>query len=437
MSVVYAGATSASAFGTNTEEQHIYNVLHISDLHFGVEFSPAVANKNDVKNNRDLILRALRKKLKEINNGIMKIHFIVISGDVAWYGRKQEYQQFEQWLGHLLDDLSGSNVKYVVVCPGNHDYNRTKRNSTKIDLQNVNNTLSSTSISKFVKPFQEFSKSMDTMKINTLQNEAKAPTKNAIKHLYGCVNFDKEGIIFAVLNSAWNEATDTTCAERFLGKQLLVDITTTIGKIDDDDDQIVIYVFHHPLNEMNPADCMTGYNCANSAALLNANASIIFNGHTHVTSAFPVVQNEVITYNAGSVNPHETEMRGFEVISINTLRWSAKRYIGIYNGSEWVFNVSESQSEEYFKYGKKARDILVKEISDLKYDARDEKPLHEMVTTILKFLKSNKKLEERDIKQIPKDIPGDKNSETPSVQDVLDSDKIVETDNETGKIKES
>ena len=55
----------------------IYNILHLSDFHFGIENWEKIKNPRDLKQKRKFQLNKLIDKIAEINNK-SKIHFIVV-----------------------------------------------------------------------------------------------------------------------------------------------------------------------------------------------------------------------------------------------------------------------------------------------------------------------------------------------------------------------
>lgn len=72
------------------------NILHISDLHFGVRSSEY--QKNIYRGQRQLFINKLITCLKEYENeiGCWRPNVVVVSGDLAFRGDLNEYHQFKE-----------------------------------------------------------------------------------------------------------------------------------------------------------------------------------------------------------------------------------------------------------------------------------------------------------------------------------------------------
>lgn len=92
------------------------NILHLSDLHFGME--PFKDTENEINSTkvaeRVLTLKSLKKSLKDLTEE-WKPQILVISGDIGWKGHEQDYIEAEEWITKLRNEL---NIKDIVVCPG-------------------------------------------------------------------------------------------------------------------------------------------------------------------------------------------------------------------------------------------------------------------------------------------------------------------------------
>ena len=93
-------------------------ILHLSDIHFGRD-NPEYKVKGVFQNKK----RILEELLISIKTTPIKPDHIVVTGDMAWYGRKVDFDEALLWFRELLKvtKLSGSDITF---CPGNHDVNR-------------------------------------------------------------------------------------------------------------------------------------------------------------------------------------------------------------------------------------------------------------------------------------------------------------------------
>lgn len=93
-------------------------ILHLSDIHFGRD-NPKYKVNGEFQNKKQI----LQDLLLSIGNSSIKPDHIIVTGDIAWYGRKVDFDEALVWFRELLNvtKLSGSNLTF---CPGNHDVNR-------------------------------------------------------------------------------------------------------------------------------------------------------------------------------------------------------------------------------------------------------------------------------------------------------------------------
>jgi calcineurin-like phosphoesterase family protein len=94
--------------------------VHVSDIHFGQEKDDRVHIHADVK--QQLISDA-REVVSRIAGGAA--HGILVTGDIAQSGIKDEYDEAAKWLDQLAESI-GVNINCVQMVPGNHDLDRSK-----------------------------------------------------------------------------------------------------------------------------------------------------------------------------------------------------------------------------------------------------------------------------------------------------------------------
>lgn len=93
--------------------------LHISDIHFSsgdIEkpYDPNLGLRGDMIDD----IRTMRAELGR------PIDAILVSGDIAYHGRKDEFDFALTWLKEELCPTCGCTIEDVVVIPGNHDVDR-------------------------------------------------------------------------------------------------------------------------------------------------------------------------------------------------------------------------------------------------------------------------------------------------------------------------
>lgn len=93
-------------------------ILHLSDIHFGRNNKKY--NIEGSFNNKDIILENLLHTVADLE---VKPDHIIMTGDIAWHGKKHEFEEAVSWFKRLLEvaDLTAADISF---CPGNHDVNR-------------------------------------------------------------------------------------------------------------------------------------------------------------------------------------------------------------------------------------------------------------------------------------------------------------------------
>lgn len=88
--------------------------LHLSDFHF------AHAERWD----RRATLRALLEQVEKLKAEGLGPDWVFFTGDVAWSGKKLEYEQAGRFFGELAGKLGLKPAKHFFMVPGNHDVDR-------------------------------------------------------------------------------------------------------------------------------------------------------------------------------------------------------------------------------------------------------------------------------------------------------------------------
>ena len=92
--------------------------VHLSDIHFGQEKDSKVYVHDDVK--ECLIADVATLKVEA---GFERMDGIIVTGDIAFSGKKNEYDSAARWLDRLTQVI-GCEKTDVLVVPGNHDIDR-------------------------------------------------------------------------------------------------------------------------------------------------------------------------------------------------------------------------------------------------------------------------------------------------------------------------
>jgi predicted phosphodiesterase len=94
--------------------------IHLSDIHFGQERDHRVHIHADVK---EQLLSDAGEVVRGLAGGIA--HGILVTGDVAYSGKREQYEDAAKWLDALAEKV-GCPIHRVQMVPGNHDLDRDK-----------------------------------------------------------------------------------------------------------------------------------------------------------------------------------------------------------------------------------------------------------------------------------------------------------------------
>ncbi|EEM08341.1 hypothetical protein bmyco0003_49370 [Bacillus pseudomycoides] len=284
------------------------NILHISDLHFGMESEKAETQKAQRDN-----------ALKEMINTLSKLedkdrpHIVVISGDIAWQGKESAYSIASEWISDLLN-IFNIGMEELVVCAGNHDINRNKtmgmnppKNSTEAD-----EWLSVEHLENFIRPFEAFEKFCEGIGIPKLSIGSKEFNLVGQREIHG--------IKFVVLNSAWFCRGNEDRGELWLGLpqlQLMQSFQQLINPSDYDDGPITIAVVHHPKDWLNDEEQYT-YERPSTYRYLSERTHLILSGHVHGAIEEPTKMfNRAYSVIGGATYAGERYRNNFSILKVN------------------------------------------------------------------------------------------------------------------------
>lgn len=89
------------------------NILHLSDIHFGRNYA-----RYSIKDCFDLKSEILDELIKCVSNlKELAPEHIIVTGDIAWHGKKDEYDEALLWFRKLLQatNLTGKDITFVLA----------------------------------------------------------------------------------------------------------------------------------------------------------------------------------------------------------------------------------------------------------------------------------------------------------------------------------
>ena len=175
---------------------HPVNILHLSDLHFGMDDNPTPCAQ------RKIILDALIAKIKTLEDE-WQPHMVAVTGDVGWKARKSDYDQARKWFEKDLMPAFDLKSEHLVICPGNHDLDRTYADMVPPPdtHKEADGRLCCEKISFLNQFFQNYLKFLDDLQCPPLFLGKANHHLSGVRTISG--NTDIPDIRFVVLNSAW------------------------------------------------------------------------------------------------------------------------------------------------------------------------------------------------------------------------------------------
>lgn len=239
-----------------------FAILHLTDIHF--------TEKTTLDNKIERLSRAVINQASEIEK-----LYIIISGDIAFSGKKEEYNLAKKQLGVIKTLIKGElnkiEIRYIIV-PGNHDCNFSKNDSqlrknsiTNINYQTLGNDNSVIELCLSVQS--------DFWSYYSYYNEL---PKNKLYYTIKDKIGSKE-ICFHCLNTAWMSQKNEEVGALFYPVKL---ITPDLGN----QNRIDFCVWHHPYNWFNPNTLEN--NKIEFEKITEDIAAASFFGHEHVQSMY-------------------------------------------------------------------------------------------------------------------------------------------------------
>lgn len=254
------------------------NILHLSDLHFGIESTEKITEY--ALTCRKKVLSGLIKKIEGLNS-VWKPDILVITGDIGWKGREEDYEEALKWIEKNIIDILNIKRENIIVIPGNHDIDVKKAEKCNLkmaeNLDEVEKQLIGESINDYLIPFCDYIKFCE--KLN--KNE---PIVGKEKYkIIGYINIKK--ISFIILNSSWYFRNKGQNNEKlWLGSPHIDLIEQNNLKNDyrEKNDGIVISLFHHPPLYLEKTESILDIERESTIHHISKISNIILTGHTHV-----------------------------------------------------------------------------------------------------------------------------------------------------------
>lgn len=240
--------------------------LHLSDIH--------------VKDKDTFSYQKIKKMIDAIPQENLNDIFIILSGDIAYGGIKEQYEEFKKMLGSIVNKLHDKyNINKhinVLVVPGNHDINFNQIPVARADIQNkfFKTNQQDEIYSKYIKKMNDF---FDFASYN------KCFVSNKIIDIKR-FTIDNYRIQFNLINSAINSIFKDPTADDDKGLHYIDDIE--INKMNNDNSDLVITIMHHSPEWYNEG-------CRQKLlAYINNKTDFLLCGHEHINVESELLQSQ-------------------------------------------------------------------------------------------------------------------------------------------------
>lgn len=334
------------------------NILHLSDLHFD-------KNENLDDNPSKYVERAntLQYLLNTFKNfeDSLKPEIIIISGDVAWAGKSEDYEMAKNWLSKLMKILE-IKPENIIICPGNHDLDREKKTGARPSItKDADDILDINKIDNFYNLFRNFIKFQQDLGI--------PPLKIGKKKNYLVGQRIISNIRFVVVNSSWFAYSDKDVGHLWIGLSQIKMLETCnqICTLENYNTcKPTIAIIHHTKKELHESEQSIINNRRPAYDYLAERCHIILSGHLHSeipTKPYRISKGAHI-FIGGASYKGEHYRNNFSIIKINieNLIVSRKIFIGDPLKDKW------SQWGEDMYYNLNSIDVIqsIQEIKKIK-----------------------------------------------------------------------
>ena len=238
-------------------------ILHLSDIHLKADNT-----KNAIMNRINKIAQAITPY-----STLIKSWFVVVSGDIAFSGKPEEYDIAKIFIDSLCQQLK-NRIKpdqqvFLLIVPGNHDCNFSQTNNLRdLIIENIKpNEITESEYSEVMAVQQHFA----SFASYCMHSDNKP-------QIYQSINFPNGGedITFNLLNSSWMSILDEQQGRLLFPIQVIKTNQDETSKQPD----LVITVLHHPYSWF---EAKNGRELKN---IIENISDVILTGHEHVSDTY-------------------------------------------------------------------------------------------------------------------------------------------------------
>jgi formylglycine-generating enzyme required for sulfatase activity/predicted MPP superfamily phosphohydrolase/energy-coupling factor transporter ATP-binding protein EcfA2 len=292
-------------------------ILHLSDIHF----------KKKIDEENKTFRQDVQKKLIDIVKTHTKKNdypnFVTVTGDIAFSGKKHEYDEAWEFFEKLKPVLQPEPV-YLVV-PGNHDVNREKVKKHfslgRIVIEDHTDEFleDPAEVKTFIQPkftaFRDFCRRLNPQLYQPPKNQPgkdKNKENKTRKYYFWVKNFTGKEVSFLGLNSAWASEGDE---DRF---NIALGYPQVMAALEESTQPNKIVLMHHP-----PFNWLKDMESGKSRVELFKQCSLVLHGHNHSHNALVFQDPSSICLCLGANASYTNDKKGsigFQFITVNFLK---------------------------------------------------------------------------------------------------------------------
>ena len=271
------------------------NILHLSDIHFGRNY-PEYGEK-DAFDKKEKILDELISCISNIEDGYKPEH-IVVTGDIAWRGKKKDFDEAYEWFTRLLS-ATGLQGKNITFCVGNHDVNRSyacsNRDLKDNEIEKIDNIYAYENVHEMEPPIYEYDKFCEKIGMDPFMYPLNGNMEYSYSLGYKDVNFPSGSTIrIFAFNTALISCLPNISDDRmWIGQNQILELMK-YGIMPLKKDNVSYYtlaLFHHAERFLDPYEICEYDGRVATLPLLKDAVDLILCGHTE-TGGRPVLQEQ-------------------------------------------------------------------------------------------------------------------------------------------------
>lgn len=270
--------------------------VHLSDLHFGQE-------KHGTLPKHEAVRQAILKDVRELAEKRGAVSRILITGDVAFAGKTEEYKAAAQWLDELTR-ACGCQETDISTIPGNHDCDRDEISASAKMIYGVLRSGSSQAAQAHMHDITKDGDSTNPFlpKLRVYREFASAYGCDLDSAMKPCWRRDIALLGGVRLRLHGLTSVKVSNDEDAPGKMLLGNEQYIF---DEEENVIAVAMLHHPINWYLDKDEASRYLCNR--------ARVIMTGHEHNLNLHKtrdsLTNKEWFAIYAGATNPPEAELK--------------------------------------------------------------------------------------------------------------------------------